>query len=318
MPGRSLVGANGYKYGFNGKEKDDEVSGNGNSYDFGARIYDTRLGRWLSLDPLQARYPSISPYAYCANNPIAAIDPDGRAVVPVVTVSYNGPANPANEGDIGNATNTYKFTFNKTTNEYDIFVNTMIEYSSAFNNPGANGKTLEQENPGLGLAVQTHEEEHKNRFVAAAEASYTFESTSLNGEKFEGRADEIATQLRTAHKKQTNTLFKSAISAIESEYAPLLEKAKGKLYDKIAAEKDQKILNTRTDIAKNENTVFETELKTLLNLVATEELCLQSHDGPTGVNQTALDKMPASSKPYQDNTKPIKSQGKVVPKSPNH
>jgi len=46
MPGRSF-NSNSYKYGFNGKEKDDEVKGNGNSYDFGARIYDPRIGRWL-------------------------------------------------------------------------------------------------------------------------------------------------------------------------------------------------------------------------------------------------------------------------------
>jgi RHS repeat-associated protein len=45
-----------YRFGFNGQEKDDEVKVEGNSLDFGARIYDSRLGRWLSLDPLQAKY----------------------------------------------------------------------------------------------------------------------------------------------------------------------------------------------------------------------------------------------------------------------
>ena len=41
-----------YRWGFNGKETDNEVKGNGNSLDFGARIYDSRLGRWLSVDPV--------------------------------------------------------------------------------------------------------------------------------------------------------------------------------------------------------------------------------------------------------------------------
>ncbi len=68
----------GYRFGFNGKENDNEVKGEGNSLDFGARIYDSRLGRWLSLDPLQAKYPSFSPYAFCANNPINFIDYDGK------------------------------------------------------------------------------------------------------------------------------------------------------------------------------------------------------------------------------------------------
>ncbi|MCU7549877.1 hypothetical protein OCK74_12165 [Chitinophagaceae bacterium LB-8] len=41
-----------YRYGFNGKENDNEVKGDGNSLDFGGRIYDPRLGRWHSTDPV--------------------------------------------------------------------------------------------------------------------------------------------------------------------------------------------------------------------------------------------------------------------------
>jgi RHS repeat-associated protein len=69
-----------YRYGFNGMEKDDEVKGSGNSYDFGARMYDSRLGRWLSIDPLAAKYPSMSPYNFVANSPILYTDPDGKDV----------------------------------------------------------------------------------------------------------------------------------------------------------------------------------------------------------------------------------------------
>lgn len=71
-----------YRFGFNGKEKDDEIQGEGNSLDFGGRIYDSRLGRWLSLDPLMDKYPSLSAYNFCANNPIIFIDPSGKTVVP--------------------------------------------------------------------------------------------------------------------------------------------------------------------------------------------------------------------------------------------
>ncbi len=49
MPRRSFSSSS-YRYGFNGKEKDDEVKGEGNSLDFGARMYDSRLGRFLSID----------------------------------------------------------------------------------------------------------------------------------------------------------------------------------------------------------------------------------------------------------------------------
>ncbi len=48
------------------------------AYDFGARMYDARLGRWLSLDPLQAKYPGLSPYNFVANNSIIFKDFDGR------------------------------------------------------------------------------------------------------------------------------------------------------------------------------------------------------------------------------------------------
>ena len=77
MDGRAFIGEK-YRFGFNGQEKDDEVKGEGNSLDFGARIYDSRLGRWLSLDPLMAKYPSMSPYNFCANNPIKFVDYDGK------------------------------------------------------------------------------------------------------------------------------------------------------------------------------------------------------------------------------------------------
>ena len=79
MPGRNFS-SNDYRYGFNGMEKDDEVKGGGNSLDFGARMYDSRLGKWLSIDPLAAKYPYLSPFNYVANNPIIYIDPDGKVI----------------------------------------------------------------------------------------------------------------------------------------------------------------------------------------------------------------------------------------------
>jgi len=63
-------------------EKDDEVKGTGNSLDFGARMLDPRLGRWLKIDPLQAKYPSFSPYNFVANCPLIFVDPNGKEIVP--------------------------------------------------------------------------------------------------------------------------------------------------------------------------------------------------------------------------------------------
>ncbi|OYU94567.1 MAG: hypothetical protein CFE21_14920 [Bacteroidetes bacterium B1(2017)] len=75
------------RFHFNGKESDNEINGTGNDYDFGARIYDARLGRWLSLDPSQAKYPNLSPYNSYENNPIYFKDPDGNDAV--YTISGN-------------------------------------------------------------------------------------------------------------------------------------------------------------------------------------------------------------------------------------
>jgi RHS repeat-associated protein len=69
-----------YRYGFNNMEKDDEIKGEGNSYDFGARMYDPRVFRWLSGDPAYNEYPSHSPYNFALNNPIINKDPDGKRV----------------------------------------------------------------------------------------------------------------------------------------------------------------------------------------------------------------------------------------------
>lgn len=77
MPGRSFNSGD-YRFGFNGKEKDDEIKGTGNSYNFGARIHDPRIGRFLSLDPMAGSFPWMSPYVYAANTPISAIDEDGK------------------------------------------------------------------------------------------------------------------------------------------------------------------------------------------------------------------------------------------------
>ena len=74
-------GVKAHRFGFNGKENDNEIKGTGNSLDFGARVYDSRLGRWLSVDPLSIKYPFVSPYNFALNTPIQAIDPDGRLVI---------------------------------------------------------------------------------------------------------------------------------------------------------------------------------------------------------------------------------------------
>jgi RHS repeat-associated protein len=73
-----------YRFGFNGKEKDDEVHGaTGTSMDFGDRMLDTRVGRWMSIDKLFHLTPDLSPYNYVANNPLRFTDPSGNFLLDV-------------------------------------------------------------------------------------------------------------------------------------------------------------------------------------------------------------------------------------------
>ena len=64
-------------YLFNAKEFDEETG----MYYYGARYYEPRLSLWMSVDPLEEKYYNSSSYAYCNNNPIRFIDPDGRKLL---------------------------------------------------------------------------------------------------------------------------------------------------------------------------------------------------------------------------------------------
>jgi RHS repeat-associated protein len=69
------------RYKFTEKERDLETG-----YDyFGARYYDSELGRWLSVDPLADKYPGWSPYNYCMNNPLKYVDQDGNEPITLTT-----------------------------------------------------------------------------------------------------------------------------------------------------------------------------------------------------------------------------------------
>ncbi len=83
-----------YRYGFNGKENDNEVKGEGNQQDYGMRIYDPRLGRFLSVDPFIKNYPGLTSYQFASNRPIDGIDLNGQEYLNAseskidITVSY--------------------------------------------------------------------------------------------------------------------------------------------------------------------------------------------------------------------------------------
>lgn len=79
-----------YRFGFNGMEQDDEFSGSGNTLDFGSRIYNPRLGRWMSMDTRFKSFPDLTPYSFVENSPINAYDPNGESGVATVKRGFLG------------------------------------------------------------------------------------------------------------------------------------------------------------------------------------------------------------------------------------
>ena len=75
MPGRSY-NAHTSRHGFTGHEKESDLAEG--IYTTEYRLYDARVGRWLSVDPLFEKYVGMSPYNYCDGNPVKLVDVDGR------------------------------------------------------------------------------------------------------------------------------------------------------------------------------------------------------------------------------------------------
>jgi RHS repeat-associated protein len=66
-----------YRYGFNGKEKDQDGEFGNTHYDYGFRIYNPAIAKFLSVDPLTSSYPMLTPYQFASNTPISGVDLDG-------------------------------------------------------------------------------------------------------------------------------------------------------------------------------------------------------------------------------------------------
>ena len=82
------------RYKFNAKEKDEETG----LYYYGARYYSPELSIWTSVDPLSDKYPSMSPFMYCAGNPVKLVDPNGMDIDPTsVTDETKNMKNPSHE-----------------------------------------------------------------------------------------------------------------------------------------------------------------------------------------------------------------------------
>jgi len=141
MPGRQYSAQSSYRYGFNGKENDNEIKGEGNQQDYGMRIYDPRVGRFLSVDPLQKVFPNLTPYQFASNNPIEAVDLDGREFkVYSLAMNENQGKSQLKLGDFRGVTNipiqikaTIDFTHTRTVAGVPVTVTMQETFTKQFN-----------------------------------------------------------------------------------------------------------------------------------------------------------------------------------------
>lgn len=245
------------------------------------------------------------------------MDPDGRDVIfAPVTTSYDGPANPVYTGDIAETQPSLQWKINEVTNKYDLYVMQNISYTSAFNNVGANGKTLEQENPGVFLLMQTHEGSHVDANTVAYNSTISLTINSINGsnQTFTGKGDEVANQAFDALQKQVEAQFNQAEADIKAQYSPLLEKADGDLYKKMKDERDAKISDARMNIEIEQMAKLKPILSQIEDKLEEVKRTLNIHEGPNGINQQTANNLPAgsSSRDMQLGIKPITHQGEKV------
>ena len=122
-----------YRYGFQGQEKDDELKGKGNSVNFAFRMHDTRLGRFLSIDPLSTVYPHNSPYAFCENKVIAFKELEGLECADATSEKCFRHGSDKYKGLKGE--NNYDFHKESKTTSVTVYELTTINYSIMIRQP---------------------------------------------------------------------------------------------------------------------------------------------------------------------------------------
>ena len=198
LPGRhASVDADPYRFKFNGMEADDEIKGDGNSYDFGARMYDPRLMRWFAPDPLERKYAHLSPYVYAGNSPIIYVDYDGRDFgirvnheTKTITIVANIYTIKEDQADVQKAVSKWEEMdgkyFYKTKDEngadmyYEVKVDINVKVAKEFEHDGdkfsvtGNDLTYNSKSPEGQVRLNANNDPIGNSFIYVSESNSVF------------------------------------------------------------------------------------------------------------------------------------------------
>ncbi len=280
LPNRTWNDGNrGYRFGFNGKEKDSETARD--NFDFGARIYDGRLGRWLSLDPLMKKYVDATPYSFSLDCPIYFTDIDGRDIIVntdnVKNPKYDGPVIKCLE-DVAKIKCDFDFVKNET-GGYNFVVDLTKQYSFQYQQfLVANHKYSWEGNADydLGNMIEHHEDEHVKRYDQIAKKNdykYTY-----NNVLYTGRLDEIFTKINSElekKEKEINSWYDDELKKIQEKFLTNPDEVAKNMC--IAGLNDLK--NYKLGPILKEKEVIDTKVRTdLLDLFKKEDKIINDHD----------------------------------------